>query len=129
MSKQFNIGTDKKWFLGEDKILSFTIFGPDEVTPIDFSAWTLEFVFRKTDKDTKEPPIMRKTMSAGLSITGVFNVDPLVNTQRLIVTFTSDDTTLLKPAFGYRYSIKRTDVNNEGILAYGGITFLQATAH
>src|SRR5215210_241825 len=126
MATEFNIGVANKWFLGEDKTLSFTIFAVDGITPIDFSAWTIEFVFRRTDKTTDLKMPIKTFVNGGLHITGVFNVDPAINTQRLIISFPSDDTTSLKAGYAYRYSIKRTDVNNEEILAYGSITFLQA---
>lgn len=129
MAIEFNIGIEKKWFLGEDKILSFIVFSSDGIAPIDFSAWTIEFVVRKKDKSTDLIIPIKTFANSGLHIVGVFNVDPAVNTQRLIVSSPSDDTTLLKAGFPYRYSIKRTDTDNEEILVYGSITFLQATAH
>jgi len=127
MSIEFNIGVDKKWFLGDDKILSFTIFGSDGITPIDFSSWQIEFVARKKTKPTSDLAFPIKSVSnGGLNLTGTYNADPLVNTQRLIVPVSSLETTSLKAGWPYRYSIKRTDSTNEEVLVYGSITFLQA---
>jgi hypothetical protein len=129
MANKFDIGTDKKWFLGEDKILSFTIFAQDLTTPVDIGGWAIEFVLRKSVKTSSLVIPVKDTTNGLLLIVGVFNEVPASNTQRIHIPFPSDDTTLLKAGFEYQYSIKRTDEGNEGILVYGKLVFLQATAH
>jgi len=127
MAIEFNIDADKRWFLGEDKILSFKISDASG-NPLDVSAWQMEFIVRKTDKAADPPVIPRKATPTDIVISGIFNSNPDQNQQRVVITFDSDETSSLKP-ITYRYSLKRIDTGNEGILAYGGITFLQATAH
>jgi hypothetical protein len=127
MAIEFNITAEDRFFLGEDKNIEFTIFGPDNVTPVDVTGWTLEWNMRKTDK-AGDPPLLRKYQNNGLALVGVFNANAQQNTQRVRITFGSDDTSLLKPMV-YRHSLKRTDVGSESILSYGSIELLQATEH
>jgi hypothetical protein len=127
MAVQFDIGEDKEFFLGEDKVVRFPIVDDDGV-PLDFATWGLEFIVRKTDK-AKDPAIIYKsTTNGGIVITGVYNIDSEINTQRAVITFDSEDTEFLKP-ITYRHSLKRTDIGSEGILSYGDFVLLQATAH
>ena len=129
MAIEFNIGADQFWFLGEDKVLRFTIYDADGETPIDITGWALSFSLRKTDKDATVPALIAKTTEDDtIEIVGTFNIDPEVNTQSVEIQFPSFDTTNLKP-IAYRYSLKRMDAGFEGILAYGSITLLQATEH
>lgn len=127
MSIEMNITETAHFFLGEDKTLRLHVLGPDNETPINIDGWSLEFVVRKKDKDTSAPLIL-KTTGEGITIEGAFTADRTTNLQRAIIDIDSDDTGEI--AVGtYRYSVKRTDTDNEGILIYGNIVFLQATAH
>lgn len=137
MAIEFNVTAAHKFFLGEDKILELTIFGQDNVTPFDVSGLPLEWSLRKTD-GASDPALITKGIGSGLTIIGAYNVDPLVNTQRVRVSFGSDDTDplvtallatpyKLKANVAYRHSLKRKDSGNEGIFTYGSFTFLQAT--
>lgn len=128
MAMEFNITSKDKWFLGEDKFIELPVFAQDGVTPLDVTGMAIQFVMRKTDRD-KDPAIIQKTTAAGtITIVGVFNPLPNLNTQKLHIAFVSDDTTNLKP-LTYRYSIKRTDAGNEAIFSFGDLVLLQATAH
>lgn len=143
MADEFNVGAEHQFFLGEDKIIELSIFESDGVTPLDVSGIPLEWSLKKTDK-AADPGIITKGItsggvSTGITIAGVFNVDPSVNTQTVRITFTDDDTNpdvtsaleasayTLKAGAAYRHSLKRLDAGNENILMYGSITFLQAT--
>jgi hypothetical protein len=133
MALEFNITAADKFFLGEDKVVDISVVGADNVTPYDVSLVSLEWNLRKTDGGP-DPAIMTKTPT----IVGVYNADPLINTQRVRVTFASDDTDplvtvtknppyKLKANVAYRHSLKRKDVGHEAIVSYGSFTFLQAT--
>lgn len=144
MSIEFNVFPEglTKFFLGEDKVLDLTIFGPDDITPLDVTGMALEWNLKKTDK-ALDPGIITKGITAlgvstGITIVGVYNVVPATNTQRVRVAFASADTDpdvtgllatpyKLKAAVAYRHSLKRKDAGNEGILTYGSFTFMQAT--
>jgi len=133
MALVFNITAADKFFLGEDKVIDAIIYGPDNVTPLDVSGMVLEWNMRQTDK-APDPAIITKGLSSGLSVIGIYDVVPGVNTQRVRTTFASADTDplvtvnyTLRAGFAYRHSLKRMDPGNEGILYYGSLTFLQAT--
>lgn len=130
MANEVNITVADKFFLGEDKVLSFTVTDRAGV-PLDASTWTLEYVVRKNDKTTVEAIPTKTKLNGGILVVGTFNVNPAVNTQKVQIFFPSDDTTKLKPytVQVYRHSLKRTDVGEEGILVYGSISFLQAPSH
>lgn len=128
MSVEFNIGAEHKFFVGEDKVLSFTIFGADGVTPADCALWALELPVRKTDHSSSFVVPLKTKANGKLMVTGAYNVDPQVNTQRVVAFFESEDTTGVK-AGTYRWSLKRTDDGEEAILTYGNFTLLEATAH
>jgi len=128
---EFNVTPADHFFLGEDKILELTIFGEDDITPLDVTGMALQWSLKKTDK-AADPGIIEKASGAGITVVGVYNVAPLLNTQRVRIAFASADTTpsstlSLKANFAYRHSLKRTDVGNENVLSYGSFTFMQAT--
>lgn len=133
MAIEFNITPSHRFFLGEDKVIDLTIFQQDGVTPLDVSGMTLEWSLKKKDKDP-DPPIIGKATGSGITIVGVYNVNPATNTQRVRISFASADTDpfvtvsyTLKAGFAYRHSLKRTDTGSEGIFTFGSLTFLQAT--
>lgn len=128
MAIQFDVTATDKFFMGEDKILEFTVFGSDGVTPLDVSGLSLEWNLRKTDK-AADPALLTKGIGSGLTIIGVWNVSPVTNTQRVRVTFVPADTNGLKANIAYRHSLKRKDTNNASILSFGSFTLLQATEH
>ena len=128
MALEFNVTAADKFFLGEDKIIDFTIFDAGGIVPLNVAGFSLEWSLKKTDK-AGDPGILVKTVGSGLSIVGVWNAVPATNTQRVRLTFASIETDLLKAGVAYRHSLKRTDVGNEGILSFGSFTFLQATVH
>lgn len=127
MSIEMNITETANFFLGEDKTLRLHVLGADNETPIDIDGWELEFVVRKKDKDDGTPLIL-KTSDVGITIEGTFTEDKTTNQQRALIDIDSDDTSSIA-AGTYRYSVKRTDDDNEGILIFGNIVFRQATAH
>lgn len=131
MAREFNITAADKFFLGEDKVIEFTILGLDDVTPLELGGVPLEWSMRKTDK-ASDPAILASTPigSIELTLVGVYSPNPTINTERVRLTFVPADTrTGIKPGVPYRHSLKRTDIGNNNILSYGSITFLQATEH
>lgn len=133
MAIEFNVTAASEFFLGEDKVIDFSIAGPDDVTPFDITGMTLEWNLRKKD-GSPDPAILTKSPTT----IGVYNVDPLLNTQRARVIFASAETDplatvllptpyKLKAGVAYRHSMKRMTPGAEAILSYGSFTFLQAT--
>ena len=133
MAIEFNLELEDEFFLGEDKVVDFEIFGPDDVTPFNITGLALEWNLRKKDS-SPDPALLTKTPS----VIGTFNIDPGVNSQRARLTFASNDTDplvtsqlvtpyTLKANTAYRHSMKLKDPGNETILSYGSWTFNQAT--
>jgi hypothetical protein len=114
------------WFTGEDKILEFEVLSADGTTAEDVSSWTLQWVVRKT-VDSPNTLILKEALT-GLAVVGVYNSIKSVNTQRVRITITAEDTEKLAAA-AYPHALKRTDDNGETILAYGTLTLLKAAAH
>jgi hypothetical protein len=100
---------------------------PEDVTGQTFS-WTMR---EQLDSAT---PAIYKTSSDGITITGTYNVDPLLNTQRVVVRIKDTDTydpdvspqIFLTPGI-YYYALKRIDPDNESIRTKGTLV-LQLTA-
>lgn len=124
-----------KVFIGEDKVFRFPIYtDPTKTVIADVSAWQLRFDVRRKDKDP-DPALFTKSLGAGITVTGTFNADPVVNTQRVEVAIEDDDTyDPLADEFNpkmkagkYRYSLKRMNAGSETVLAYGDFVVLQAT--
>jgi len=143
VAEEFNVTPDDQFFLGEDKIFELSVYESDGVTPLDVIGIPLEWSLKKTDR-AADPGIIAKGISAGgvstgITIVGVFNADPNLNTQKVRITFTDDDTDpavtselesgayTLRANRAYRHSLKRMDSPNENVLMYGSVTFLQAT--
>lgn len=133
MAREFNITKEDDFFLGEDKVIEFTILGLDDVTPLDVASIPMEWNMRKTDK-AADPAILSSAAGASplieLTVIGAYNSNPATNTQRVRLTFVPTDTqTGIKPDVAYRHSLKRKDTGNNNILSFGSITFRQATEH
>jgi hypothetical protein len=136
-------------YVGEDKGYTFEIFDQEGMSDVAFQAyldagntprmqdvalWGFEFAVRKGDKTTGTPLILKSSGSPlEISVTGVYDVDRLLNTQRVLVMIEDTDTAaadgsavLLAPKT-YRYSLKRTDDGAETILTVGDFELLEAT--
>ncbi len=108
-----------QFFVGEDKRLVFTIYESDKVTPKNVSGWAISWMLKRSVNDTDGAAKITKTVAGGgVTITGVFNVVPATNTQRVNVQIEDTDTHLL-PAGLYAHELKRTDAGVEVVLAYG----------
>jgi len=126
MSLIARITADDGWHIGEDKRLEFTVYADaDLTTVIDASAFALSWAIART---VASAILLEKTTGSGVTISGVFNADPAVNTQVVNVaiedTDTQPDTGDPWAAGGYYHELKRTDVGLEGILARGPVTLL-----
>ena len=77
------IGGTNTLFVGEDKVLRAHIKDSTGV-PVNIAGWAISFVVRSTDA------AVPAVVSATATISGAYNVDPAVNTQRAVVTLTDD---------------------------------------
>ena len=123
MATEVKLGGDGTFFVGEDKTYRFLVPG------VDMTGWTVLFDVR--DKDNSPDPAR---LSVAGTVQGVFDPDPLVNTQHVQVILTDDQTNLFKGsnlpsgAKTYRYSLKRMDDDNETVLVRGDFAPEKATA-
>lgn len=116
------IGGDDDLFVGEDKVLVLENIVDRNGALVNFTSWTIIFDVRKTDK-APDPAIFSKTAT----ITGTYNVDPLVNTLKASVTLTDDELNTVTNKT-YRHSWKRDQSGFETILAFGDFVVQKATA-
>jgi hypothetical protein len=121
MAIETQIGGGDDLFVGEDKTI---VLGPVVNTSgvlVDISAWNINFVVRVSD--TASSTVFEKTAS----VTGSYNLDLLLNTQRASIVLLDTETDALKGKT-YRHSWKRMDNGFETILAFGDFVVQKATA-
>jgi hypothetical protein len=143
MAYQRDITADDKVYFDTDRLLRYSVYDGDPTaeeiaagtaTPLDVTGWDLAWVLRKKT-NSADPPLIEKTVGAGITITGTFNSDPDINTQRIEVLLADSDTydPAASPpveikAGSYVYALKRIDAGSETILAEGKFTLLRAAA-
>lgn len=137
MALEFNVTKDDHVFVGEDKELHLVIYTDHTRTAIlDTSAMSLSWLLRNTDKSA-DPALIEKISESsppGITHTGTYNSDPVVNTQHVVIHLYDTDSwdedvsppvKLRKKK--YRHSLKRMDADAETILMWGSFQFLMAT--
>lgn len=125
MAINYNFGPDQEWFIGEDKELRFKIFGQDDITPVDPTGWTFDFLLKKSNRAVET---LVHIPNSAIYIEGVFDANPSVNTQEVVVPVPSNATIGLAASV-YRYSFARIDGGNRGILAFGDAALLGSAEH
>jgi hypothetical protein len=93
----------------------------NQAVPEDVTGWTLSWVL----SEVGGVALVSKATGSGISITGVYNVDPTLNTQRVDVLLEDTDTVALARGT-YIYKLKRTDPGEETVLAFGTFELLEA---
>lgn len=134
MATDVTIGGDGELFADEDKTLKLELLTKEldgvydsNSVPINMTGWAVVFDVRK--KDNSPTTLLLKTAS----IIGTYNSSRSTNTQRAQVILTDDEMhqfkgSNLETPTTYRYSWKRTDSDNETVLARGDWTPEKATA-
>jgi hypothetical protein len=126
MAEIANIDSSDGWYKGEDQLLDFEIL-TSSFTPVDVTTWTFEWAIRVNKNDTGAA-VLSKTTSAGITITGTYNADRDVNTQRVRVAIAASDTDNLESR-RYFHALKRTTGGNEQIVSDGYADLLVAAVH
>lgn len=127
MAIKRDITIDDEWFITEDKILRCAIYEDDAMTtPVNVTGWTFTWHLRRQFGNTI---VIEKTSAAGsITITGVFNSNPALNTQRVLVDIDSADTLALQTSgqLACYHRLRRVDPGAQTVLVYGDVKFLQA---
>ena len=128
MAIERNITSTDGWFTGTDKKLVFAVYKADKVTPEDVTIWDMSWMVKRFFTTLDADALVKKTTALGsLTITGVYNVDPVTNTQRVRCTVTDEDIAVLKAVpVKYYHELKRTEAGSEEILVYGTLELIQA---
>lgn len=126
MATEGQLGGEGTLFVGEDKVLRLAVL--DEIgVPVNFASWVVHFECRHRD-DSKDPADLAKVAT----VVGTYNADPLLNTQRLQVILTDDDTNAMTDGRSteetpHRYAWKRMDDGSETVLRYGDLVLQVST--
>lgn len=124
MARQQNLGDSAEWFVGEDKTLPFEIYSEDEATIVDVAAFAMRWVLRKR-KDDDAILLDKSTGGSTITITGSYDADPDVNTQRVNIIIADTDTEFFQPG-RYYHTLKRTDAGLATVLSYGDVHLKKA---
>lgn len=128
MATDVTIGGDGELFADEDKTFRLELLDEDG-NPVDATGKTFVFDVRAKD-NSPDPALLSKTPT----ITGTFNADRDLNTQRVVVTVTDDEmhqfkgSNLPTGAKTYRHSWKVTNAGGETVVCRGDFSPEKATA-
>lgn len=105
-------------FIDSDREFEYEVRNKALTQAIDITGWALSWKLKV--RETDAAALITKTVGSGIAITGVFNADPVQNTQRAVVTVTDDDTLNLQT--GMRVcELKRMDSGAEVPIAFGPV--------
>lgn len=100
---------ENPWFVGDHKVIQFTVFQPDSDVVENITTWHFKWEMRVDETD--EDALITKTTADDISI-------PLGTDGICYVTVSHDDTVVLDGG-NYAHALARTDDSEEGINAYG----------
>lgn len=103
-----------RWIVGEDRRLVIHVKDDDGV-PVNVSTFVLSWMLKRHDYDDDIDAILIKTTSGGVTVSGSYDVNPDVNSQRVYVAIADTDTDSLLPTL-YVHELKRMDAGLEGVL-------------
>jgi hypothetical protein len=119
MARLATIGGSGALFVGEDKTFVLSVVDADDV-PVNIATWDVKFYVAKTVTGAL-------IFTKDAVVTGSYNVDPTINTQRASVSLTDTELNTVKRGT-YQYSFKRMNDGFETVLAYGDFEVEKATA-
>lgn len=128
LSIEQNITAEDNFYIGCDFELHCAIYQADGVTPQNIAAWALSWMVKRRKGDADADAVITKTTTSGIAISGVFNSDPALNTQRAVISIADTDTGGSPPLEkgNYRHELKRTDDGSETVLLDGQLHLKQA---
>lgn len=115
MSTKSPVKNSDNFFIGEDRVLEFTIVDASDVA-VNISGWSLEWVLRRDPSSSAAT--LTKTTVSGITITnGAGGVCQ--------VAIADTDTIDMEPG-GYHHTLRRADAGFETVLAFGPFDLQQA---
>lgn len=118
MAKQATIA---ELFIAADYTLEFTIYDSTETSIIDVSGMLLSWMLKRNLGQPDASAMLEKTNASGITIVGVHNSDPGLNTQKVLVVITAANTLAIRPRVA-AHELKRMDAGFETVLSYGPAT-------
>ena len=122
MATKFDIRQDDRWFKNTDYTIKFKAWEKDGKTPRDVTGYTLSWMLKRRLSDLDSAAILTKTTSGGITITGTFDSNPVLNTQLIEVLIADTDTVNVKPGV-YAHELKRTP-GIKTVLCFGSAVLL-----
>lgn len=122
--KTTNLGKEDVLVLGNDHQYILHVKNRLETAAIDIALWTLSFMVKRDLNDADADALITKTVGSGIVISGTYNADPAVNTQRATATIDDDDTVDLDEGLVY-FEWKRMDAGFETPLSRGTLELVQ----
>lgn len=107
-------------YIGSDFTYSLHVKNEAETEAIDITGWALSFMLKRRLEQPDASALLTKTTPSGVTISGTFDEDPEVNTQRASVFIADTDTDPLTPGSIF-WEFKRTDAGLETPLAGGPV--------
>lgn len=102
--------------IGADRNLRYTVYtSAAQATCRNVSGFTLQWMLKRKVGQPDAQALLTKT-SDDISIEGTFNSDPAVNTQRVVVAISAEDTDGLAPGLAF-CELKRMDDGFESPLS------------
>jgi hypothetical protein len=124
MPLKTDITAADRFFTNADIVFRFAIYEADGITPKDVTGYALAWLLKARLADADLDALVSKETPA-ITITGTFNADPEVNTQRVLVSVSDEDTADV-PAGFYFHELKRTDAGAETPLCSGRAVLQQS---
>ena len=99
--------------------IKFRAWEDDGVTPREVTGYAFSWMLKRRLGDADASAFLTKTST--IVITGVFNLDPDVNTQLVEVPITAADTNTaaLMPGGAFLHELKRTDTGLQTVMCQG----------
>lgn len=123
MAIRADISEAEEWFTGEDRVLEFTVYKADNVTPQDISGWDFSWFLKRGVSDPDVAAVLAKTNVGSPSPAEIVIIDG--PTGRVDVIIEADDTREL-PAKRYHHELKRLDAGEELVESYGAAVLRRA---
>lgn len=120
------IETGLAMFTGTDRRFIFHVVNEEQTAAVNIADWTLSFQVKAAIGDTS--PLLSKTTSAGIAISGSYNSAPASNTQRATVTLDAADTENFEDGVTF-WELRRTNTGFNNPVAYGLLEFKQNVHH